>query len=114
MGYKGWFTFGDTELANTSRTAQLAAAMGIDYVRTNPASVQWIEDALDPDPAAVLAGDGRDDGETESQPARFLGVGLVLVEHGAAAVLRDARAIVADETLGGAASALDLMLGGGQ
>lgn len=46
MAYDGWLSYGGVELANLSRTAQLAEAMGIDTVWTDPATVQWIEDAL--------------------------------------------------------------------
>lgn len=46
MAYDGWLTFNEVELVNLSRTAQLAEALGIDVLWTDPASVQWIEDAL--------------------------------------------------------------------
>lgn len=46
MAYDGWIRFGDVELINLSRTAQLAEVMGIDALWTDPESVTWIEDAL--------------------------------------------------------------------
>lgn len=46
MAYDGWVEFNETELFNLSRTVQLAEALGIDSVWTDPASVQWIETAL--------------------------------------------------------------------
>ena len=46
MAYDGWIKFGDVELINLSRTAQLAEVLGIDVLWTDPASVQWIDDAL--------------------------------------------------------------------
>jgi hypothetical protein len=47
MAYDGWLTYGDVELFNLSRTTQLAEALGIDAVWTDPAQVAWIETALD-------------------------------------------------------------------
>lgn len=49
MAYDGWLTYGDVELFNLSRTAQLAEVLGIDTVLTDPDRVAWIEDALDGD-----------------------------------------------------------------
>lgn len=46
MAYDGWVEFNDVELINLSRTAQLAEALGIDTLWTDPESVQWIEDSL--------------------------------------------------------------------
>jgi len=46
MAYDGWLLYGGVELVNLSRTAQLAEAMGIDIMWTEPSAVQWIEDAL--------------------------------------------------------------------
>lgn len=46
MAYDGWLTYGDMELFNLSRTAQLAETLGIDVVLTDPARVEWIETAL--------------------------------------------------------------------
>lgn len=46
MAYDGWIEFDGQELVNLSRTAQLAETLGIDVLWTDPASVQWIEDAL--------------------------------------------------------------------
>jgi len=46
MSYDGWVEFGGRELVNISRTAQLAATLGIDTVWTDPGSVQWIQDTL--------------------------------------------------------------------
>lgn len=94
MAYDGWVEFNDTELFNLSRTAQLAEAQGIDSVWTDPASVQWIEDALggvdydtvseapwyDPDylPSGEFAGiiplsmSGLDDSTLESSPREYI------------------------------------------
>lgn len=46
MAYNGWLKFGEIELVNISRTAQLARTMGIDTVRVRPASVAWVQTAL--------------------------------------------------------------------
>lgn len=46
MAYDGWLMFGDVELINLARTAQLAREMNIDALWTEPESVQWIQDAL--------------------------------------------------------------------
>lgn len=46
MAYDGWVEFNGVEVINLSRTAQLADVLGIDTVWTDPASVQWIQDAL--------------------------------------------------------------------
>lgn len=46
MAYDGWLNFNDVELVNISRTAQLAQALGIDTVWTDPESVAWIETEL--------------------------------------------------------------------
>lgn len=46
MAYDGWIKFGNIELVNLSRTAQLAQSMGIDTLWTEPSTVQWIQDAL--------------------------------------------------------------------
>jgi hypothetical protein len=46
MAYDGWIEFGGAELINLSRTAQLADALGIDTVWTEPDTVAWIQDAL--------------------------------------------------------------------
>lgn len=46
MAYDGYVKFGDTELINLSRTAQLAEIMGIDVLWTDPESVAWIQSAL--------------------------------------------------------------------
>lgn len=46
MANDDWLEFGGVELANLSRTAQLAVALGVDTVWTDPDKVQWIEDAL--------------------------------------------------------------------
>lgn len=45
MAYDGWIEFGGVELVNLSRTAQLAEALGIDTLWTEPGAVQWIETA---------------------------------------------------------------------
>ena len=46
MAYDGWIEFNESELVNLSRTAQLAEALGIDTLWTEPESVEWIQDAL--------------------------------------------------------------------
>lgn len=46
MGYDGYLLYGGVELANISRTVQLAEAMGINMVWYTPESVEWIEDAV--------------------------------------------------------------------
>lgn len=46
MAYDGWFLYGDTEVVNLSRTAQLADRMGIEAMWTNPDDVAWIQSAL--------------------------------------------------------------------
>lgn len=46
MAYDGWLIYGDVELFNISRTAQLAETLGIDTVLVDPAQVAWIESAL--------------------------------------------------------------------
>ncbi len=46
MGHDAWLAVDGAELINLSRTAQLAEALGIDTVWTEPSTVQWIEDAL--------------------------------------------------------------------
>lgn len=53
MAYNGWLRFGEVELVNISRTAQLAQALGINAVRVQPASVAWIQ--------MTLGGDDYDD-----------------------------------------------------
>lgn len=46
MAYDGYFKFGDIEIVNLSRTAQLAASMRIPSVWVRPADVAWIQTAL--------------------------------------------------------------------
>lgn len=73
MGYDGWVEFGDRELFNISRTAQLAESLGIDTVWTEPESVQWIQDALaGEDYGFVSAAPWYDDGHPPS--AEFAGL----------------------------------------
>lgn len=50
MAFQGWVTFGDSEIANVSRTVQLARAMGISSVRLPETTVDWIENAFTPAP----------------------------------------------------------------
>lgn len=49
MSYDGWLEFNGVELVNLSRTAQLAEAMGVTQVWTQPGDVSWIETALGAD-----------------------------------------------------------------
>lgn len=46
MATDQWLEFGGVELINLSRTAQLAEVLGIDTVWTDPASVQWVQNAF--------------------------------------------------------------------
>jgi hypothetical protein len=46
MAYDGWIEFDGLELINLSRTAQLAATLGIDTLWVDPADVAWIETTL--------------------------------------------------------------------
>jgi hypothetical protein len=73
MAYDGWIRFGDIELINLARTAQLAEVMGIDAVWTEPAAVQWIADALlDADYSSVESAPWYDSGVPAS--AEFAGL----------------------------------------
>lgn len=97
MAYNGWVMFNGTELVNVSRTAQLAKALGINTVRVQPNSVQWIQAALgepdyddvteapwyDPDVpasaefAGILPLDfaGLNDSSASSTPVEYIGDG---------------------------------------
>ncbi len=73
MAYDGWIELNEVELINLSRTAQLAEALGIDTLWTEPASVQWIEEALGGvDYALISAAPWYDSGVPAS--AEFAGV----------------------------------------
>lgn len=44
MAYDGYIRYNEVEIVNLSRTAQLAAVLGLDTVMIEPSDVQWIED----------------------------------------------------------------------
>lgn len=46
MAYDGWMTFNGVEIANISRTVQLATALGVNTVKTPLSEVSWIGPAL--------------------------------------------------------------------
>lgn len=73
MATDAWLTYGDSELFNLSRTAQLAETLGIDVVLTDPARVAWIESALSgEDYALITAAPWYDEGYPAS--GEFAGV----------------------------------------
>lgn len=46
MAYDGWVDFAGRELFNLARVSQLAEALGVDMIWTDPDDVAWIETAL--------------------------------------------------------------------
>lgn len=46
MATDEWMTYGEIELINLARTTTLAQVLGIDTVIVDPATVQWVENAL--------------------------------------------------------------------
>lgn len=94
MATDKWLEFNGVEIVNLSRTAQLAASMGIDSVWITPATTEWIEAArsgedydsvttapwYDPDfpPSGEFAGvvplgfPGLDDSTTESSTVEYV------------------------------------------
>lgn len=54
MSYDGYIKYGDVELINLSRTVQLADALGIDLLRTDPDDVSWIRSVIGGEDYSVI------------------------------------------------------------